>query len=44
VIYIIDTNAGSLSAIYFNDSNGQIQPMAPLNLNTEFQRMANGGR
>jgi hypothetical protein len=44
VVYIVDTNAGVLGAIYFNDSTSQIQPMQPLDLNQAFQRMANGGR
>jgi hypothetical protein len=44
VVYIVDTSAGVLSAIYYNDGTGRIQPMVPVDLNREFQRMANGGR
>jgi hypothetical protein len=41
-IYILNTDSGALGAIFFNESLGRMEQMRPLDLNSEFQRMAGG--
>jgi len=43
-IYIVNTDAGSLAAIFYNEGTGRMEPMHPIDLNGAFQHMAAGGR
>ena len=43
-IYVVNTDNGSLAAIFYNEGTGRMEPMRPIDLNAAFQRMAAGGR
>jgi hypothetical protein len=42
VVYIIDSTNRVLSAVAFQDSNSQIEVMAPIDLDRTFQETGNG--
>ena len=44
VVYILDTDAGRLSAVSFDDTASRMSAMPPVDLNQIFAAAAGGGR